>query len=86
MILNHDLVPIPYPRKCYNNYNKTSIGGSITKFNDDVFNTNVTISAQDSTSINNQNLIQELPSGLYKIEKNYDDGSTQETVIYKGNN
>jgi len=86
MILNHDLVPIPYPRKCYNNYNKASIGGSVTKFNDDVFNTNVTISAQDSTSINNQNLIQELPSGLYKIEKNYDDGSTQETVIYKGNN
>ena len=85
-ILHHDLVPIPYPRKCYDNWNKAPSGGSIIKFNDDVFNTNVTITVQDSTSINNENLIQNLESGLYKIEKSYDDGSTQETVIFKENN
>ena len=51
-----------------------------------MFNTNVTITAQDSTSINNQNLIENLENGLYKIDKNYEDGSSQETVIYKGNN
>jgi len=72
--------------KCYNNYNKNALGGSITKFNDNVFNTNVTIMPQDSTSINSQNLIQNLEIGLYKIEKNYEDGVIQETVIIKGNN
>jgi len=51
-----------------------------------VFNTNVTIIPQDSTSINNQNLIENLESGLYKINKIYDDGSIEETVIYKDNN
>jgi len=51
-----------------------------------VFNVNVTITAQDSTSINNQNLIENLENGLYKIDKNYEDGSTQETIIYKEDN
>jgi len=74
------------PRKCYNNYNKNASGGNIIKFNDGVFNTNVTITSQDSTSINNQNLINNLPQGLYKIEKNYEAGAVQETVILKGNN
>ncbi len=74
------------PEKCYDNYNKTPNGGSITKFNDNILNTNVTITPQDSTAINNQNLIQNLDTGLYKIEKNYDDGSTQETIIFKENN
>jgi hypothetical protein len=32
-----------------------------------------------------QNLIQQLPSGLYKIEKNYEDGAKQETIILKEN-
>ena len=73
-------------QKCYNNFNLSPNGGSIIKFNDAVFNTNVTITPQDSISINEQNLIQELPSGLYKIEKNYEDGSKQETVIFKDNN
>jgi hypothetical protein len=31
-------------------------------------------------------IINNLDSGLYKVEKTYDDGSTQETVIYKENN
>jgi hypothetical protein len=51
-----------------------------------VLNNNITITPQDSLSINNQNLIQNLENGLYKIEKDYDDGATQQTVIYKGNN
>ena len=74
------------PRKCYNNFNRNPKGGSITKFNDGILNTNVTISPQDSTAINNPNLIQNLDNGLYKIEKAYDDGAVQETVIQKGNN
>ena len=73
-------------RKCYNNWNRKPSGGSVTKFNDGVLNTNVTINPQDSTAINNPNLIQDLDNGLYKIEKVYNDGSVQETVIIKGNN
>jgi hypothetical protein len=56
------------------------------KFNDGVFNANVTITQKDSLGINNPNLINELPDGLYKIKKNYDGGASQETVIIKGNN
>jgi len=74
------------PEKCYDNFNKAPSGGSITKFNDNVFNTNVTITAQDSTGINNENLIESLEPGLYNIKKTYDDGSTQETIIFKENN
>ncbi len=76
----------PRPKKCYDNWNRAPNGGSVIKFNDDVFNTNVTISSQDSTAINNPQLINNLESGLYKIEKTYDDGSSQETVIFKENN
>jgi len=72
-------------RKCYDNYNQAPSGGSLTKFNDGVFNANVTITPQDSTAINNPNLIDDLDIGLYKIEKNYNDGATQETVIIKEN-
>lgn len=70
-------------RKCYDNWNRAPIGGSITKFNDGVFNANVTITSQDSTAINNPNLIQQLDPGLYRIDKNYEDGAVQENVIYK---
>lgn len=73
-------------RKCYDNWNRKPGSGTITKFNDNVLNNNITVTPQDSLSINNQNLIQNLENGLYKIEKDYDDGSTQQTVIYKGNN
>lgn len=73
-------------RKCYDNWNRAPIGGSITKFNDGVFNANVTITPQDSTAINNPNLIQQLDPGLYKIDKNFEDGAVQETVIVKDNN
>lgn len=73
-------------RKCYNNWNKAPIGGKLIKFNDNVFNANVTITTQDSVSINNPNFINNLNPGLYKIEKNYDDGAVKEDVIYKNNN
>jgi hypothetical protein len=63
-----------------------AISGKIVKFNDDILNNNITLSLIDSTGINNQNLINDLPNGLYKIEKNYDDGATKETVMYRGNN
>jgi len=77
----------PLPQKCYNNYNSPPIiGGTIVKFNDNVFNTNVTITEQDSTSINNTELIYNLQPGLYNIIENYDNGDTQETVILKENN
>lgn len=76
----------PRPKKCYDNWNRAPSGGSVIKFNDDVLNTNVTVTPQDSTSINNPLLIDNLESGLYKIEKSYEDGSTQETIIYKENN
>lgn len=72
-------------RKCYDNFSDAPIGGSVIKFNDDVFNANVTITSKDSTAINNPNLINNLQDGLYKIEKNYNDGATQETVIIKEN-
>jgi len=74
----------PLPQKCYNNYNSPPIiGGTVVKFNDNVFNTNVTIFPQDSTSINSPTLINNLDSGLYNIIKNYPNGGTIETVIIK---
>jgi len=77
---------VPEYRKCYDNWNKAPIGGTVIKFNDNVFNNNITLTQKDSTGINNPNLIQNLPSGLYKIEKNYEDGAIQESVIFKENN
>jgi hypothetical protein len=73
-------------RRCYDNWNRGAIGGSVTLFNDGVINTNVTVTSKDSLGINNQNLIIDLPQGLYKIEKNYNDGTTQQAIIQKGNN
>jgi len=74
------------PRKCYDNWNRKPSFGSVTQFNDNVINTNFTFTPKDSLGINNQNLIQNLDSGLYKIEKNYQDGSIEQTVIFKENN
>jgi len=72
--------------RCYDNYQSPPvIGGSVTRFNDNVINANVTITIQDSIQINNPNLISELSQGLYKIEKLYIDGSNEETIIYKEN-
>ena len=74
------------PRRCYDNWNRAPSGGSVTRFNDGVFNANVTITPQDSTSINNPALINNLQPGLYKIEKTYDDGAQQQNIIVKENN
>ncbi len=76
----------PQPRRCYDNNNRKPHSGILTKFNDDVFNANVTITPQDSTAINNPTLVNDLPNGLYSIEKQYIDGSSEQTVIQKGNN
>ncbi|MGJ8665596.1 MAG: hypothetical protein ACSHW7_04465 [Patiriisocius sp.] len=73
-------------QRCYDNNNKAPLGGSITKFNDNTFNNNVTITQKDSIGINQETLVDELPSGLYKIEKQYDGGSIEQTIILKGNN
>ena len=74
------------PRRCYDNWNSPPIiGGDVVKFNDNVFNNNVTITPQDSTSINNPNLINELQPGLYNIIKTDVNGNNQETVILKEN-
>jgi hypothetical protein len=51
-----------------------------------VINTNITVTPQDSIGINSPTLIDDLQQGLYKIEKNIIDGSTEETIIFKGNN
>jgi hypothetical protein len=71
--------------KCYDNYNRSPKGGRVVRFDDGVFNYNTTTAAKDSTGINNENLIQNLNPGLYKIEKDYEDGTTTQTVIQKGN-
>tara|TARA_B100000497_G_scaffold7898_2_gene8227 strand:+ start:56317 stop:56757 length:441 start_codon:yes stop_codon:yes gene_type:complete len=89
--INHTAIRIlqidnEQPRMCYNNYNRTPTGGTIIKFNDNVLNTNVTITPQDSTSINNTDLIQDLQPGLYNVIKNYNDGSQDENLIQKQNN
>lgn len=75
----------PKTRRCWDNWNTDAHDGTVIKFNDNVFNANVTITPKDSLQINDQNLILNLPVGLYKIEKNYIDGSSQETVIIKEN-
>lgn len=72
-------------RKCYDNWNKSASGGSVTKFLDNTFNTNIQITVKDSLGINNTNLINTLDPGLYKIEKVYDDGAIEQTIIQKDN-
>jgi hypothetical protein len=74
------------PWRCYDNYNRRPKGGTIIKFNDNILNTNVTITPQDSAAINNENLINNLQPGLYNIIEQYEDGETDEKVIIKENN
>lgn len=72
-------------RRCYDNYNHKPGWGSVTKFNDGVLNGNVTVTPKDSLGINNPTLVDELNPGLYKIEKNYLDGATDQDIIFKEN-
>lgn len=71
--------------KCYDNYNKAPKGGRVVLFNDGVFNYNTTTTEKDSTAINANTLVQDLTPGLYKIEKDYDGGTTTQTIIQKNN-
>lgn len=89
---NHSAIFIDIPmcgavhvRKCYDNYNRKPKIGSVTRFNDGVFNGNVTITPKDSIGINDPVLIDQLESGLYNIKKEYGDGTKEENVIYKQN-
>ena len=72
-------------RHCYENYNLSPNSGSITEFHDGVFNTNVTVTPQDSTQINNPNLVNDLNPGLYKIEKERNNSPTEQLIIVKEN-
>lgn len=73
------------PRRCYDNDGIPFAGGFVTKFNDGVFNNNVTITPKDSTAINDANLVNDLQPGLYKIEKNDHHGGTEENIVIKEN-
>lgn len=73
------------PRRCYSNTNRTPIGGRVVRFEDGVINYNVTITPQDSLGINQENLINTLNPGLYKIEKDFENGDVEQTVIQKNN-
>lgn len=73
------------PRKCYNNTNRTPISGNVVKFEDGVINYNVSITPKDSLGINQENLINTLNPGLYKIEENFDNGDIKQTIIQKNN-
>ena len=74
------------PRRCYHNVNRGASSGKIIKFSDQIPNHNYTVTEKDSISINQPNLIRDLESGLYVIEKNYNDGTQEQEVILKGNN
>ncbi len=71
------------PRKCLCSMLKLASGGSVTKFNDGIINTNITVYPKDSLQINDSNLIHNLNSGLYKIDKQFIDGSQEQNVILK---
>ncbi len=73
------------PWRCYDNDNRAPGGGSVTRFNDGVFNGNVTITQKDSTGINDPNLIYNLNPGLYVIDKDFHDGSQEQQTVVKQN-
>lgn len=71
-------------QKCYDNYQTPPVlGGRVIRFNDNIFNENVTITSKDSMGITDPHLVD---NGLYKIETNYANGVDEETVIYKSGN
>ena len=70
-------------RRCYDNDNRNAKDGSVTRFHDGVVNANYTTTTKDSLQINDPQLVPQLPQGLYLIEKNFEDGSTEDTMLYK---
>ncbi|MCH9660556.1 MAG: hypothetical protein K0U54_06560, partial [Bacteroidetes bacterium] len=76
--------PLFQPRKCYdNNEGLDVISGKVYYFKDNMLNMNVLIDDLSREEINDPNLVSNLAPGLYKIEKQYKDGTKNETVIYK---
>jgi hypothetical protein len=73
------------PRRCYDNWNRRPSSGGITHFHDGIINNNYTTYPKDSLQINNATLIQDLQNGLYKIDKQYNDGDQEQNVIIKNN-
>tara|TARA_R110000850_G_scaffold16697_3_gene51801 strand:- start:29064 stop:30425 length:1362 start_codon:yes stop_codon:yes gene_type:complete len=84
---NHSAIVIDQlsntPEVCYNNYNRSPGGGSVIRFNDGVYNTNTTTTLKDSLQINDPYLIDNLDSGLYVINKDFCDGTQEQTAVYK---
>ena len=70
------------PRKCYS-VNTKGISGVVVTFNDNIVNTNFYTSTLDSTEVNSSSLIQNLPSGLYIIKKNFEDDRQEQQTILK---
>ncbi|MEE9350439.1 MAG: hypothetical protein V3U80_10365 [Flavobacteriaceae bacterium] len=70
------------PRKCYS-VNTKGISGVVVTFNDNIVNSNFYTSTLDSTAVNSSSLIQNLPSGLYIIKKNFEDGRQEQQTILK---
>ncbi|MGJ8665384.1 MAG: hypothetical protein ACSHW7_03385 [Patiriisocius sp.] len=71
--------------KCYNNTNRMASGGRVVRFNDGVINYNTTTTEKSGTEINDPTTINTLDPGLYKIEKDYQNAPTTQTVILKEN-
>lgn len=74
------------PQKCYDNHNRSADSGKVTKFHDGYYNYNTTTTNKSASEINDPNLVNTLENGLYKIEKEFEDGTTEQTIIQKGNN
>lgn len=73
-------------RHCFDESSLFIVEGRVIRFNDGTLNQNVTITPKDSTGINNPRLIEDLPAGLYAIEKTDNTGKTEQKVISKQNN
>lgn len=84
---NHSAIRIiqidEQPKKCYDNWNRRPSSGKITIFHDGVVNNNYTSYPKDSLQINDPSLIHDLQNGLYKIDKQYNDGEHEQNLILK---
>ena len=72
-------------RRCYDNDNRSAVGGRVIRFIDGRPSTNVQITPKSGDEIEDPALIPSLQNGLYAIEKNFNTGETEQKVIQKGN-
>ncbi len=72
------------PQSCFNT-DWFATKGLTKRFHDNQVNNNYTITIKDEQEISDPNLIDDLAPGLYVIEKEYEDGSIEQTVILKDN-